>query len=558
MPFVTRTLRELGGLNENEDPNKLKRTDLTEAENTARLGVLTGTRPGIGFDSGGEYETAINGTPAVQGIREWSYDRDASREVVTVAGGEARNGPDVGDVLDKTTNSVTITGGANNLWTFADHNNKLFAAGGASGDSFWYWDGTNPLQKVDVQNSAAQTIRPKYVFQWKNYVFLTGLQDRTLPDDNPLLWRYHDLSSDPTSATNWPTSNTIGGTGIGGLGGYGQEFSTGTASFQDNDGAYLLLLTNRRIYSYVQSTSALVGFQKNDEIANGCVNQHAYVDLGLDSGDAIYMSEVGIHSLRLSQQYSGRARAFLSWPIRKTFASLNRNRFQYVSAGYWPTEGIVAFAVSTGSSSTHDLILAMDIQEAEEITPETVRWYKWKLAGGLSESVNLITFGRDANNQPVMFVCTTAGKVGKLNRDSYLDFTEEYETSFTTKHDDNESPGVLKTNGDLYLVARGNGSYEPTHRYVFDYGERTGTQLNRISFPSNGGVFGSAVFDTDVFGGAQLVSRQKFYGFGSGETVAHAFSHSPTASTSEPFFISSIAQQLSSAGESESSEEAAA
>lgn len=558
MPFVMKTLRELGGLNENEDPNSLRETDLTEANNVARLGVLTGTRPGMGFDTGGEYESAISGTPAVQGIREWSYDRDTNREVVVVAGGDVWNGPaDPADKLDKTTNTVTITSGANNLWSFADHNHKLFAAGGASGDSFWYWDGTNPLDKIDVQNSAAQTLQPKYVFEWKNYLFLTGLQGRTLADDNPLLWRYHDLGSDPTDATNWPTSNTIGGSGIGGVAAFGSEFSTGTAAFQDNNGAYLLLLSNKRIYSYVQNEFSLVGFQKNDEIANGCVSQHAYVDLGLDSGDAIYMSEVGIHSLRLSQQYSGRARAFLSWPIRKTFAALNRNRFPFVTAGYWPTEGLVAFAVSTGSSSTHDLILAMDIQEAQEITPDTVRWYRWTLAPGLSESINFLTFGRDASNLPVMFVGTTAGKVGRLSRASYLDFSEEYETALTTKHDDHEAPGVQKTVGDVHIVARGNGDYEPTHQYVFDYGARMGGQLNNLSFPSAGAVFDTSIFDTDVFAGAQLITREKFYGVGAGETVAHRFKHTPSPGTSEPFFISRIAQQLANTGESDASEEAA-
>lgn len=558
MPFRTITLRELGGLNENEDPNSLKDTDLTEAENTARLGVLTGTRPGIGYDTGGEYESAIAGTPAVQGIKEWSIDRDATREVVVVAGGDAWNGPaSPGDVLDKTTNSVTISSGANNLWTFADHNDVLFSAGGATGDSFWYWDGTNPLGKVDPVNSSAQVLQASYVFHWKNYLFLSGLKGRSLSDDNPMIWRYHDLGSDPTSATNWPTSNTIGGTGIGGLPGYGSEFSTGTGAFADNNGSFLMLLTNKRIYSYVQDPNSLIGFVKNDEIANGCVNQNAYVDLGLDSGDAVYMSEVGIHSLRLSQQYSGRARAFLSWPIRKTFSTLNRNRFKYVSAGYWPTEGLVAFAVSTGSSSTHDLILAMDIQEANEITPDTVRWYKWKLAPGLSESVNYITFGRDASNLPVMFVGTTAGKVGKFNRDTYVDFSTEYEWSMTTKHDDFGLPGVQKTLGDLHLVSRGNGNYNPTHQIVFDYGNRMSGRLDNLSFPQSGGVWDTAVLGTDAFGGAQLLSKQKFYGLGSGETVSHRFRHKPSTGQNEPVFISSIAQQVSVTGESEASSEAA-
>lgn len=549
------TLRALGGLNENEDPTSLRPNELTEAKNVCRFGLLTGTRPGMGVDAQGEYQTVIEGEPAVQGIFEWSIDRDATREVVVVAGGEIWTGPTVAtDQLDKTANSLTITTGANNLWTFADHNDLMYAAGGAAGDSFWYWDGSADPDEIAVQNSAAGTLQPLYVFQWKNYMILSGLQGRTLPDDNPMVWRYHNLGSDPTNPTNWPAANTLGGGGIGGLSGYGSEFSTGTASFQDNNGSYLLLLTNKRIYSYVTDPNALIGFVKNDEIANGCVNQNAYVDLGMDSGDAIYMSEVGIHSLRLSQQYSGRARSFLSWPIRKTFAGLNRNRFKYVSGAYWPNEGIVAFAVSTASSVVNDLVLAMDIQEANEITPDTVRWYKWEIAASteFDGDVNVLTFGRDSSNTPVMYVGTTNGYVGIFNRTNYSDFGNEYETLFATRHEDFGGPGVDKTIGNLHVVSRGNGDYQPTHQYVLNYGTTIGQASNRLTFPSVGMTWGSGTWGVDTWGGVQKVTRDRFYGYGAAETIAHQFRHTPSTGESEPFFVASITQLVAGAGESAS------
>jgi len=548
--FRPTTLSELGGLDENEDPTAVAKTSLTLADNTARHGKLTGTRPGFGHQVS-EYQAQISGSPPVQGIVEWTTDRDSDRNVVVVAGGNVYTDDTV--QLDKATNSVSITTGQDNPWTFADHNNKLYAAGGATTDHIWYWDGTNPLQKILIQNSASQNLQPLYVFHWKNYLFLSGLRGRTLPDDNPMVWRYHDLATDPTVAANWPNGNTIGGTGIGGLGGYGSEYSTGTASFQDNQGSYLLLLTNKRIYSFVQSENSLVGFSKNDEIANGCVNQNAYVDLGLDSGDAIYMSEVGIHSLRLSQQYSGRARAFLSWPIRNTFATLNRNRFKYVTAGYWPTEGIVAFAVSTGSVVNQNLILAIDIQNATEITPDSVRWYKWTLSPdlvGASEHINYITFGRDTANRPGMFVGTSAGRVGVMNRDDYTDFGNNYSTTFQTKHEDFGAPMTEKTVGDLKLVLRGSGDYLPTHQYLFDYGSRMQSGRDDIELPAVSGIWGTMTWGVDSWGTDQALSSREIYGNGSGDTISHKFSHSPAGGRSEPFFVAEISQEVSATGES--------
>ena len=371
---------ELGGLNEDENPQSLRPFDLRIAYNCARKGGTMGTRPGVKYGDA-DYAAALAGGPAIQGIAEFIRNKDADRDVVVVADGEVYIDNTSG-ALDKS--ACTISTGDNNLWTFAVFQDKLFAAGGALNDSFWYWDGTGAAPGVIA--NIALGLNVEYVFSKWNMLFVCGM-DGTTFDDNALIWRYCDYATDATDPANWKSSNVIPGQLLGenfGIEARGNEYATGCASYTDNRGDFFLALTNKRIVSFTVNpnlSSNADAFVVSDTISTGCVNQNAYVTLGLDSGEAIYMSRDGIHSLAQSQQYGNSSGRYLSWPIRNTFKRLNRSRFDQVSGAYWRTEGLVLFSVATGSSTVNDLILCLDIRGAEVISEETVRWYKWELNG---------------------------------------------------------------------------------------------------------------------------------------------------------------------------------
>jgi hypothetical protein len=86
MPYTPFQIPSLGGLNEDENPAAIQPDQLRVALNCARLGSLTGTRPGLVRDS--EYDGAIADTPNVIGIGEFRKDRDTTRTLVVITDDE--------------------------------------------------------------------------------------------------------------------------------------------------------------------------------------------------------------------------------------------------------------------------------------------------------------------------------------------------------------------------------------------------------------------------------------------------------------------------------------
>lgn len=538
MPYRGFTMNDMGGLNEDDNPAALQPNQLREAVNCARRGSMTGTRPGISYDT--EYEEALGGTPFVQGLHEFRGARDATRRMIAVAGANVYYDSASGAL---TKSSATITSGRDNVWTFANYQNLVWAAGGAQGtDSIWSWDG-NPANPVTGRLSSL-SISPKYVFSKFNTMFLGGMTGTAA-----LSARYVDYATDATDALNWPASNSIPGTLLGenpGVGSYGAEFNTGFGSFQHNAGDFLMFLTNKRIIAFRENpnvTSNANRFAETDAIANGCVDQRAYVDLGYDQGDAVYVSEDGIHSIALSQQYGTRENVFLSWPIRKTWESLNRSRLKYTTAAYWPTEGMVLFAFSLSGSTSHNLILCMDIKGAAQISPDTVRWYKWYVSG---ISPNVLEAARDENGFPTIYVGGTLGQVGKFTRDAYSDFGSPISTRFRTKDEDFGAASVEKSIGDTFFMASGSGTYRPTHSYVIDDGKRS-AKTTQFNVSLSGFVLGTGggVLGETALGGSENLSRVRIRGVGSSFTISQKFSHTASG---EPFFIGQITQDVAMQG----------
>ena len=558
MPYQPHTINGYAGLNEDENPAALGASDLREASNCCRFGNLTGTRPGLVRDT--EYDADIAGGAAIQGIYEFRKGRDENRALVSVCGGIVHTS----DTANKTKVGVQISAGAANLWTFASYQNLMWAAGGASGDSVWTWDGASTSVSVQL---ASLGLKPQFIFSKFNTIFLGGFLDGTDAWNNTLVGRYADYAEDATDVLSWPNSNSIPGQLLGensGPGSYGAEYGTGFGSYQDNKGDFLLFLTNRRILSFLQNpnvSSNANRFIQSDAIANGCVSQRAFVDLGLDQSDAVYVSSSGVHSMALSQQYGNRENAFLSWPIRKTWNTINRSMLTRTCAAHWPEEGIVLIAVATGSATYLNTLLVMDIKGAAQISPDTVNWYKWNI--GASVQTNMVSVARDPNGVPRIYIGGTAGEVAPFSRSAYADLGASYAVSFRGRDEDYGAPTVEKSFGDTFLMVGGSGDYSPTITYLADDGTKTiqsapltvpfpGFILNNVA----GNLTGASTMDNaagtltsaGILGSDFNLVRDRVSGYGSGFNLSHKFTH---AGTNEPFWIGQISQDVASQGKSD-------
>ena len=537
---------ELGGINEDENPQSLRPFDLRIGSNCARKGGTLGTRPGVKYGDT-DYAAALAGTPGIQGLYEFIRNKDADRDVVVVADGAVyKNNVDA--ALGK--GGATITTGDNNLWTFAVFQDKLFAAGGALNDDFWYWDGTGAGSGVIAP--IALGLNVEFVFSKWNMLFVCGM-DGTTFDDNALVYRYCDFATDATDPLNWKSSNSIPGQLLGenfGVDARGDEYATGFGSYTDNRGDFLIALTNKRIVSFGINptlTSNADAFIVVDTVPTGCVNQNAFVSLGLDSGEAIYMSRDGVHSLAQSQQYGNKVGQYLSWPIRNTFKTLNPNRFDNVSAAYWRNEGMVLFSVSTGSETVNNLILCLDIRGADVISQETVRWYKWELNG---ITCNRIVPMRGSDGKPYPYVGGIAGEVVRFDRDSYSDLTTgAISTTIQTKDEDFGIPGREKHIGDLYVSMQGLGGATVQHSFMLDDGGKTG-QTSLLDVPNTGSLWGTGVWGTAVWGTQNTVKRHRVPGVGSSPTLGHRFTHT---GANKAFWVGLINQELMISGPSDDS-----
>lgn len=540
---TSETASGFGGLVEEEHPLGRKPTDLVEARNVARKGFMLGTRPTIELDDA-DYDAALSGTPGIQAIYEYRYSKATSRQLLVVAGGSVYKDDSSGAIAE--TGSPAISTGNDYRWTFATFADKVYAVGGkptATTDDLWVRSGTGNVTKIDMTAFAgAITAGAQFIFSKWNFLFLGGLNGTTYYD-NPMAGRYANWGTDPATTTNWPAANVIPGVTLGqnfGPGSYGAEYNTGWGSFTDNRDDFLLFLTNRRIVPFVPNL-ALTGnedaFTQSDSIDVGCVSQHAFVNLGQDIGDAIYMSENGIHSLAMSKQYGNRVSEYLSWPIRQTFAGLNKSRLKYTTSAYWPDEGLVLFLVATGSSTTQNKILCLDIRGAKQITPDDVRWYTWDFDSSITP--NVIAAARGSDDKPYVYMGDLQGRVTRFVRDTYEDVGKRVTVAIQTANEDYQLPVKTKVVGDTYVLMQGEGDYRVTHNYVFDDGSRSG-QFHRLSVPPGGALWDTGTWDTSVWGGTTETQRQRIYGTGTSPTIAHRFTHNGLG---EPFWIGSLTQE---------------
>jgi len=540
--YKTYTIPRLLGLNEDENPSEVGDGELTIALNAYRRGRTKGTRPGFIRDPD-TYTTAMTGP--VQGIVPFFRSNGTTHDVVIVEAGNVR------ETTGATLNGA-LTFNASAPWTFAVYNDVLYGAGGTLDDDLWSWNGTGNISAVGpMVDLSAVSIYPAYVFHKWNRLWTAGFRyaGGTIATDlssNPTTVRYTPISL----PTIWPTGNVIGGSStIGGFGAYGDSWITGFGEVTTNDGDWLLVLLNNRIYAVTQTGDALAPFTTSGEkgaIQNGCVHQRAFVSMGLDSGDAIYLSSRGVHSLRASLEFGSLQQTFLSWKIRRTFETINQAHINKSVGAYDPVRGLVIFFVPTGSNSNPDLGLVLDVKDKDRLTAGTAEWDLWRLgSSGNDAYITALASATNASSQQIIHAGTAGGNVCQLDPDSSADLSSAYRTRMRTKHHDYGEQAYEKSVGDIWIGLQPGGSYTPSFRLVFDYGART-SSTTQIRMPSD-----STQWNSFVWGGASWSSefsnyQDKVYGMGAGQTIAVEFDHT---SAGEPYYVASIALEISILGE---------
>jgi hypothetical protein len=570
MPSDFQTVtQDLLGVNEDDNPTSLAENELEVGENVWMFGNALWTRPGVQRDSD-DYDARIAtaGTDVLQGAFLHFRDFGATRVLITIVGGVVHTS----DTLTLDKSAVTISDeddvdeGPVNKWTFAQHQNIVFGAGGAPADDFWYVPsptGGSPGTAIErirllMSTGTGNRVTPKLVFSKWNWVFAAKFYNTgtsTISTDaaaNPMIVRYNNLGTDPSANTgaedeadNWPAANTFGGTGIGGFGGDFSEYVTGFGDYADSNADMLVVGTNKRLHFVVQTGNRVAPFRIVDSAENGLVSQNAYIPVGLNGGDAVYVSMDGVHSVKQSIEHGNKANTFLSWKIRKTWATLNRNNLDRASGAYWPTEGIILIAVpedTVGGGVANTLILCLDMKglDGEELNAETAIWHRWKLAVDTTDTnaqLNpaVIFPGRDSSGEPFIYVGTYRGDVGIVSTGIYADMastdgagaaTLAYPMKWQTKHRDFGAFGVIKQLGRGYAKLMPGGQYGPKMRSIFDYGRRSAGSVDLQMQENSGSQWNAFLWDSDEWSSGDLeISRLEWSPSGAGETIGFEMSY---------------------------------
>ena len=569
MAYTVVSLGPFEGLNQDENPLALRDGELRRAENIGRRGSMIGIRPGAAPLNGGEdYADQLANGPAIQGAYEYRSGFDQNRTLIVIADVATATRKIWFDDASQLPAGPTLTTDTDYIWSMTQHENLLWGAGGPAGreavstEPVWYWDGNTANAATDftaagfTDKGTGNSLRPKFITSWRNYLLVNGLQGGTSPSNNPAVTRYCDLLTDPTVDANWQDQFTIGfNPSRLGVNTYGRTYSTGFAEYQDNEGDFLLLLHNTHMAAVKLNTGT--DFQVTDSIQPGCVHQRAAVSLGLDSGEMVYVSEHGIHSLRQSQQFGAKQDTYLSWKIRTFWNSLNRSRLPYTCGAYDHRNGRVVFAFSTGSEVEHDVLMCLDVKDMQDgLNSRTARWYgPWRLRddgatatandSGLIR-VNHLEYMRDASGEWHLYIFTTRGYVLRFDEAAYQDLGQYGYTSVArTKDFDFGNTLTTKRLGDVMVTTAPGGDHRITLKTYYDFGRRSTSETVKIR-GAGGSLVGTGAVGSAVVGSSFVVRSDKIHTRGRGRTIGFEFSH---GSPGEGWYVGGVSAQIAGAGE---------
>lgn len=317
-----------GGLNDDVNTAMLQDNEFSELLNSMWNKGALKKRYGYTKHNG----TAISGTPVITGLYEFSYGGGASKEFVTTAG--AKIFKDVDGTPTTITGSLTITAGQNNVFTFTTFKDVMIGCNGV--DSNLKWTGSGDAAVLGGTPPIAA-----YIFNKWRYVFLAGISATRN------IIRFADLNTYET----WTAANTIN------VDIFGDDYITGLAEISDS----LLALRYKSIYRVQYTGDVTATFTVTPLLAGvGCPHQRAFVTV--DNIGYFMSSDRKIYQLVVSDKTGGfEVIDLTTMKIKTTLNDINPARVKYTVAKYDPNEHIIIFAVSTGSNTTHNKWIVLDL-----------------------------------------------------------------------------------------------------------------------------------------------------------------------------------------------------
>lgn len=448
-----------GGLNTSAPVTTLSLNEALDLQNINLLptGGFEKRRGNTAFNS-----SAMESGAAVHGL---GYYRQADQDewVVTICGTKIFKSEFDG-TMDDITAALTITTGANNIWTYAQMNDlAIFVGGARATDVPIKWNGTG--------NAAVLAGTPPvgaFCIQANNRLFIGN----TVANPSRINWCILGNPEDWTGAGSGSQdiSTNDGDTLVG-------------AALLGTD--HLLLFKQNSIHEMIVRTSPFPQFPLFRNV--GAVSPRSIVTVG----DMVYFltPEPRMKATNGTQIFdsSNPGPTGINDKIDDVWDGLSKSRLQYSHGIYYPKLHQIMWFVSSAGETTHDLCLVWDLEKKAWLRhPE-------------GYSMNCAAILQDR----LLYAGAYDGKLYK--QDVASTYTDASESSaainafWRSGWSDSQAMVNTKTIPYVDLNFQGQSSGYFTFSYGYDFSEDRRTES--IDALANADVYGTGVYLVAVFGG---------------------------------------------------------
>lgn len=502
-----------GGLNEDDQPGGLQANELRIARNVYWKGRALSSRPGATRIQ----TTAINSAAAGTGVWQLVRNQGTTLDNIAVFGNKLYKGAREAAPTD-ITGAVAITAGQNNLVTFTHFNDIALMVNGV--DSPWKWSGAGNAAAIGGSPPIFNTMLAKW-----NRVFGAGhaAAPRTI--------RFTPLG-DPETWTSTLTVAAILGDSSSAV--EGRDFIWQIGHLGDSAFVGLQNSLGRILYT----GDATTPFRYNQLSEFGVEGAHNYVAVG---NGGYFLTNRGVHFIRPSDILITYESSLISGRrLKTTFDSLNKGRIKYTYGTLYQTRGgnlLVLWPLTTGSGSTHDIVLVMDVTDG----PGTEHFAVW--SGWDANSFGIVR-NTSSQREELLFT-STVGYVWQPDDGTTSDNTAAYIAEAATRWEDFGVPSEKKNFRDLYLEAKQTGSFNLNIDVYFDYAT-TAAQLVTVSLAgASQALWGTAVWGTDVWATLGFI-RDYLLGVDDGVVISFRFY---TTGANQPWSLYKAVPAVEAVGE---------
>ena len=517
VPFV---LSNFGGLNDDNNNAALEDRDLRTARNVMFYRErLMGGRFGYYRDP---FSAAQDGGNPVTGIVDWQPDRGTiaspnAPSTIFVIGNQILE-DNVGDGTGTDHNAgpvVTITAGANNVYTFGQLTEFLYGANGV--DQPWELKKDGTVATIPNFYSGGDARTPRYLHSQFGYLFAGGYTATQTATLNNMTTNYSELQD----ANTWIVANVVDK--IGGFASWGDEHITGYFRHRD----LMMIGTNKRIYPVTYTGDIFGRFAIQRPLEVGLAHQRAVVSINGEF--TFFMSPQGeIHSIREVAGTFGDVGVSrtISSKIGNYVSNLNKSRIQFSHGTFFEDRGWCVWAVSQGvNQATHNELIVLDINQfpLDQPDPRAARWLRFTNVDAnamavLSRLADTATQTLpSANGVQRLYFGTETGWAKSFTEQISFDEADDgtqavIDTEIATKYFDFGSPNQEKAVVEgIFDMEPSLDIQGPTLTIEYDYGTRQSIskEINVAGNAAGGFLLGTDFVNIGVLGGTQNITRNR-------------------------------------------------